>query len=95
MNLITVRDLRNRSGEVWRRLAQQQELIVTSNGRPVALLASVNEDDVGKTLAMLRRARAQVAASRMRETAVTAGADRMTLDEINEEIGKARQERPG
>lgn len=94
MNLITVRDLRNRSGEIWRRLAQQQELIVTSNGRPIALLMPVSEDNVEKTLAVLRRARAQVAVSRMRETATTTGANRLTLDDINEEIHKARQERP-
>jgi prevent-host-death family protein len=95
VNLITVRDLRNRSGEVWRRLAQQQELIVTSNGRPVALLTSIDEGNVGKTLAMLRRARAQVAVSRMRETAAAVGADQMTLDEINEKVRAVRQERPG
>ncbi len=94
MNLITVRDLRNRSGQVWRRLAQEQELIITSNGRPIALLTPVTEGDIEKTLAVLRRARAQVAVSRMRETAATAGASRMTLDEINEEIRMARRDRP-
>ncbi len=93
MNLITVRDLRNRSGQVWRRLAQEQELIVTSKGRPIALLTPITEGDVEKTLAVLRRARAQVAVSRMRETAATTGADRMTLDEINEEIRTARRDR--
>lgn len=93
MNLITVRDLRNRSGQVWRRLAQEQELIVTSKGRPIALLTPITEGDVEKTLAVLRRARAQVAVSRMRETAASAGADRMTLDEINEEIRTARRDR--
>jgi len=95
MNLVTVRDLRNRSGEVWGRLAQEQELIVTSNGRPIALLTPIGEDDVAKTLAVIRRARAQVAASRMRAAAATMGANQMTLDEINEEIHKARQERSG
>lgn len=93
MNLITVRDLRNRSGQVWRRLAQEQELIVTSKGRPIALLTPITEGDVEKTLAVLRRARAQVAVSRMRENAATTGADRMTLDEINEEIRTARRDR--
>ena len=95
MNLITVRDLRNRSGEVWKRLAQHQELIVTSNGRPVALLTPVDEGDVEKTLAMLRRVRAQVAVSQMRETAAARGADQMTSDEIDEEVRQARQERSG
>jgi antitoxin (DNA-binding transcriptional repressor) of toxin-antitoxin stability system len=95
MNLITVRDLRNCPGKAWKRLSQEQELIVTSKGRPIALLTHINEDDVEGTLAALRRARAQVAVSRMREAAAVAGADRMTLDEINEEIRQARQERSG
>jgi len=95
MNLITVRDLRNCPGKVWRRLSQEQELIVTSKGRPIALLTPINEGDVDGTLAALRRARAQVAVSRMREAAAVAGADRMTLDEINKEIRQVRQERSG
>jgi prevent-host-death family protein len=95
MNLITVRDLRNSPGKIWRRLSRERELIVTSKGRPIALLTPINEDDVEGTLAALRRARAQVAVSRMREASAVAGADRMTLDEINEEIRQTRQERSG
>jgi len=95
MNLITVRDLRNSPGKIWRRLSRERELIVTSKGRPIALLTPINGDDVEGTLAALRRARAQVAVSRMREAAAVAGADRMTLDEINEEIRQTRQERSG
>ena len=95
MNLITVRDLRNSPGKIWRRLSRERELIVTSKGRPIALLTPINEDDVEGTLAALRRARAQVAVSRMREAAAVAGADRMTLDEINKEIRQVRQERSG
>jgi prevent-host-death family protein len=93
MNLITVRDLRNRPGVVWKRLARQQELIITSNGRPVALLTPIDEDDVEKTLAAIRRARALAAVSRIRESAAAAGVDQMTMDEIDEEIHKVRQGR--
>lgn len=92
MNLITVRDLRNRPGTVWRQLARQQELIVTSKGRPIALLSPVDEGDVERTLTMIRRARALAALSRMRESATAAGASQMTMDEIDEEIRQARQE---
>ncbi len=93
MNLITVRDLRNRPGDVWRQLARQQELIITSNGRPVALLTPIDEDNVERTLATIRRARALAAVSRMRESAAAAGASQMTMDEIEEEIRQARRER--
>jgi prevent-host-death family protein len=93
VNLITTRDLRNHAGKIWERLAQQEDLIVTSRGRPIALLSPIVEDDVEKTLAILRRARAQVAVSRMREAAAAADTSQMTLEEINAEVRMARQDR--
>ena len=94
MEFITVRDLRVRPGHVWDRLNQHQDVIVTSNGRPIALLTHVSEDDVEETLMALRRARAHLAVSRMRTAAAQAGADRLTPDELETEIKAARQNRP-
>jgi len=95
MEFITVRDLRVRPGQIWERLGQQQDLIITSNGRPIALLTQVSEDDVEETLVALRRARAQLAVSRMRAAAAERGADRITMEEIEAEIKEARQSRRG
>ena len=95
MEFITVRDLRVRPGQVWDRLAQQQDIIVTSNGRPIALLTRISEDEVEETLIALRRARAQLAVSRMRTAAAQVGANRMTAAEIEAEIKKTRQTRRG
>jgi len=57
MGYVTVRDLRVRPGDVWEKLREQGEMILTSNGRPMAILAHVDETDVEATLAALRRAR--------------------------------------
>ncbi|HXV97086.1 MAG TPA: type II toxin-antitoxin system prevent-host-death family antitoxin [Anaerolineae bacterium] len=94
MEFITVRDLRVHPGQVWDRLAQQQDIVVTSNGRPIALLTRISEDEVEETLIALRRARAQLAVSRMRTVAAQTNANRMTAEEIEAEIKETRQNRP-
>lgn len=93
MEFVTIRDLRLRPGEVWEKLRQQRELVLTSNGRPVAVIAGVGEDDVEETVTALRRARAQLAAARLRRAAAASGAARLSPAEIEAEIAQVRRER--
>ena len=93
MEFVTIRDLRLKPAEVWDKLRQQREIILTSNGRPVAVIAGVGENDVEETIAALRRARAQAAVSRLRRTAGERGADKLSAAEIESEIAQARRER--
>jgi len=51
------------------------------------------EDDVEETLTAVRRARAQLAVSRLRQSAATRGLDRLTEEEIEAEVRASRQER--
>jgi antitoxin (DNA-binding transcriptional repressor) of toxin-antitoxin stability system len=95
MEFITVRDLRTRPGQIWDKLRQQRDLILTSNGRPIAVLSHIDEGGVEETLAVLRRARAQAALSRLRAEAAAQGLDRLSADEIEAEITAARTERRG
>jgi prevent-host-death family protein len=95
MEFITVRDLRIRPGEIWRKLRRERDLVLTSNGRPVGVLIAVDEDTVEDTLITLRRARAQLAVSRLRQAAAEQGTERLTAEEIEAEIAAARQERAG
>lgn len=94
MTFISIRDMRTRPGEVWQQLQQEGDLIVTSSGRPFALMISAEGEDVEELLMALRRTRAQLAVAKMRKHASTAGLERMSLDEINAEIRQARAERP-
>jgi antitoxin (DNA-binding transcriptional repressor) of toxin-antitoxin stability system len=55
MEFITVRDLRTRPGQIWDKLRRQRDLILTSNGRPIAVLSHIEEGRVEDTLALLRR----------------------------------------
>jgi antitoxin (DNA-binding transcriptional repressor) of toxin-antitoxin stability system len=93
MEFITVRDLRLRSTEIWGKLRERGELVLTSNGKPIAILSDVEPDSVEEMIAQLRRVRAQVAVSRLRRSAVATGLDRTSLDQINAEIAAARSAR--
>jgi prevent-host-death family protein len=93
MEFVTIRDLRLKPAEVWDKLRRQREIILTSNGRPVAVIAGVREDDVEETVAALRRARAQAAVSRLRRASAERGVDRLPAAEIESEIAHVRRER--
>jgi prevent-host-death family protein len=95
MEFVSIRDLRLRPTEVWDKLRQQREIVLTSNGRPVAVIAGVREDDVEETVAALRQARAQAAVSRLRRAATEQGTARLSEADIEAEIAQARQQRPG
>lgn len=93
MKLISVRDLRSRSAEIWRELEEEHEMVVTSNGRPVAVLSSVDDEVLEETLAAIRRARAVAAVQEMQRRSVEAGRERMSREEIEAEIAASRQAR--
>ncbi|MBT9160321.1 MAG: type II toxin-antitoxin system Phd/YefM family antitoxin [Dehalococcoidia bacterium] len=68
MKFVTVRDLRLKPGEIWKRLEMERELIITSNGKPIALLTGINEDTMERTCTTLRRTRAILAMEEMQRT---------------------------
>ena len=92
MQFITVRDFRIRPGEVWKQL-EKDDLVVTSNGRPIAILTNVDAENLEDMLITLRRVRAQMAVSRLRQAAAESGASQLTDSEIEEEISLARADR--
>ena len=93
MTFVSIRDMRTRPGEVWQQLQNEGDLIVTSNGRPFALMISAADEDVEELLLALRRARAQMAVSRLRKQAAAQALDAMPAEEIEAEIGQVRSER--
>lgn len=93
MRFFSVRDLRSKGRQVWKELESEKELIVTSNGRPIALLTGVTEENFEQILRDLRRARALRAVDEIQRRSVEAGLDRMTDKEIEIEIRQARRAR--
>lgn len=93
MRYMSIRDLRNQSGLIQRSVAEEP-VTLTSNGRPFALVVGLEDsEDPGELERLIRQARAQWAVSRIRGRAQAAGLDRMTSDEIDEEIRLARAQR--
>ena len=92
MKFLSVRELRNRSGQVWDD-AQQDDLVVTSNGKPVGVLIGVPEGELEQTLLLLRRARAAAAVSSMRRRAASRGTARLSRTAIEVEVRAARRAR--
>ena len=93
MRFVSVRELRGKSAAIWKALAVENDMVVTSNGKPVALLSATSEDTLEESLVALRRARALAAVTAMQQASVKAGADRLSLKEINAEIAAVRQGR--
>lgn len=93
MKFVTIRDFRNKTAEVRRDLEADQEVVLTSNGRPFALISRVDPDTVEDEIIALRRARARVAISRMRAQAKAQGLDKMTMEEIDAIIADVRRKR--
>jgi antitoxin (DNA-binding transcriptional repressor) of toxin-antitoxin stability system len=93
MKFLSVRDLRGNSARVWRELPNEREMIVTSNGRPVALLTAVDQSNVEQSLSAWRRVRATQAISDIQLESVRKGTDRLSMSDIDAEITKVRHGR--
>jgi len=93
MKFLSVRDLRGKSAQVWKDLPNEREMIITSNGRPVAILAAINETNLEESLKAFRQARAVEAVTSLQRRSVDQGTDRITMDEIDAEIHSVRKKR--
>ena len=93
MKFISVRDFRIRPGDVWKQLKLYKDIIITSNGKPIAILNPVEDSNLESSITALRRARALLALEETQKNSVVRGLDKLTGDEIEEEIKVARLER--
>jgi antitoxin (DNA-binding transcriptional repressor) of toxin-antitoxin stability system len=93
MKFITVRDFRTSPGNIWKTLPKEQEMIITNNGKPVALLTPLSDKTLEDTLSSIRRARAVNAVKLIQQQSVKNGTNTMTLEKINYEIKMARKKR--
>jgi len=95
MKFVSIRDFRNKTKAIKESLKTEHEIVITSNGKPFALLADVDEDSFEDRLAALRRARAHALLDGIQAKSVARGTDKMTMEEIDAEIAAARREARG
>lgn len=93
MKFVTVRDFRIRPGDVWKNLEDEEEVIITSNGKPIALLTGISDINFDETLKVIRRTKAELAVSRIRKTALKKGLSNLYKKEIESEISAVRRAR--
>ena len=93
MKTVTIRDFRTRPKQVRDALKQEQEAVLTANGRPVALMIPVDAGTVDQTLETLRRARGLEAVRALRRESRERGLDRLSDTDIDDIIKKTRRAR--
>ena len=93
MKFVSSREIRVNPGPVLDAVTHGHEMVITSRGKPVALMMGVNDDDLEETVRLVRRARAQGAVSRMRRAAAGRGSDARDREDIEAEIRAARSAR--
>ena len=93
MRIVTVKDLRSNIKQIRQRLGKEKEMVLTSNGKPFAVITSVSGDTLEKELTMLRQYRTYVAIANLQEQSTKKGTDRIALKEISAEISAVRKRR--
>ena len=68
-------------------------MIITSNGRPIAIIAAISDSDLEESLSAFRQARAVEAVASLQRRSVEMGNDKITMDEIDAEIKAVRRKR--
>jgi antitoxin (DNA-binding transcriptional repressor) of toxin-antitoxin stability system len=93
MKFISIRDLRKDTAGLRRDLEANREIILTANGKPIAVMTRVGPDDVEEEILAIRRARARGALSRMRDRAKAEKVDRLSIEQIDALVAQTRRER--
>ena len=92
MRFISVRELNTKPKNIWRKI-QEEEIVITSNGKPVAILSGVTETNLERTLQAIRRTRALIALDEMQKKSLKLGLNNLSDAEIEEEIRTVRKRR--
>ena len=92
MRFISVRDLNTKPKEIWSKI-KSEEVVITSNGKPIALLSGVTEETLEKTVRSIRRSRALIALEEMQKKSIELGLDKWTDSQIESEIKAVRKSR--
>jgi antitoxin (DNA-binding transcriptional repressor) of toxin-antitoxin stability system len=93
MKFITVRDLRTSPAQVWKQLPEEQEMVITNNGRPIALLTPLSDINLEETLKAIRSARAINAVRQMQMKSLKNKNNTLTEEEIENEIKETRKQK--
>ena len=92
MRFVSVRDLSTKPKEIWTKL-KNEEVVITSNGKPIALLSGVTEETLEKRVRSIRLSRALIVLEEMQKKSIELNLDKLTESEIESEIRAVRKSR--
>ena len=88
MVFYSVRDLRTESKKMWEKLSEGEDVVITNNGKPSALMIDIPEDGFEEVVRAVRQARAMIAFNNMRTKAQQIGS--LSDEEIDAVIAEVR-----
>ncbi len=92
MKFVTVRDFRTKPAQIWKDLPIEQEMVITNNGKPIALLTPLSDENLEDTLKSVRRARAINAVKNMQQISIDNQNIKISNTDINDIISKTRKQ---
>jgi len=87
---MSAREFRVNTGTMRRDLDRDEEVVLTANGRPFAIVSAVSPEWFDKELRAIRGARAKVALERVRTSAALAGTADLPMTEVDAIIADSR-----
>ena len=93
MKFMSIREFRLNTNIVRHSLDQEEEVILTANGQPFAIVSRIRPDALDKELLAIRRARAKVALDRIRASAEESENADISMQEVDTIIRNARRKR--
>ena len=91
MKFMSVREFRVNTGAMRRDLSRDDEVVLTANGQPFAIVSAVRPEAFDKELRAIRGARAKLALERVRESAAQAGTATMPMPKLDAIIADVRR----
>ncbi len=92
MRFVSVRELSTKPKEIWQKI-KEDDIIITSNGKPIAILSGVTEESLDRELRAIRRSRALLALEEMQKAAAARRLDKWAESKIEAEICAVRKSR--
>lgn len=93
MKIIPSRELRINPGQVWKQLDREEPIVITSNGKPVALLCSTDSESLEETFEQWRHVNFLKTLRAAQQAAAEAGTNVLSNREIDREIALVRKNR--
>lgn len=94
MRFVSIKHFTNKPEEMLSKI-NEGDMIITSGGKPVALLFGVTEEALEKTIRTIHHSRALVAIEEMQKGSIERGLNKLTDSEIESEIEAVRRSRRG